>query len=110
MLERNVIIKRAELARPLSAVLGEQPIALSLSFGSLAGDRSREMLLINHQSKPDRTRARLNLLRLAVNWLADACAVETVATRETSAGLALDLNVPLGTTRVLAASPKGNAQ
>ena len=103
MLERNAIIKRAELARRLSAVLGEQAIALRLSFGSLAGDTSPEMLLINHQSKHDRTRVRLNLLRLAVNWLADACAGETVASRKTPAGLALDLNVPLGTTRVLAA-------
>ena len=110
MPERNAIIKRAELARRFRAVLGEQPIALSLSFGSLAGDTSPEMLLINHQSKHHRTRVRLNLLRLAVNWLADACAGETVATRKTPAGLALDVNVPLGTTRVLAASPKGNAQ
>jgi beta-lactamase superfamily II metal-dependent hydrolase len=60
------------------------------------------VFIINHESKDDKTRVLLNHLPAATDRLADAFTGESLPTHQTPEGLALDLSVPFGTTRVLA--------
>jgi beta-lactamase superfamily II metal-dependent hydrolase len=68
------------------------------------------VFIINHESRDDKTRVVLNHLPLATNRVVDAGSGQPVATRHTPEGLALDLSVPLGTTRVLTGLGEGQDQ